>query len=150
MACASPAAIGGDPVSEGREPSGRSIASYRATHCVDAAGAELLHVTRVYLVEDASKAQLLVLSRPSVDSVVVRHHRAEGKERVYQLILDDGAGARVLHDVRLPSGSQGDGRMAVATRFTELPAPPGQVNARVVSLAFACRLEPERAPEVGG
>lgn len=145
VACGSPALTGGEPAPAGREPAGRRIASYRTSACVDAGGGALTHPTRAYLAEDAARQRMLVVSRPSYDSIVVRQPRTEGAESVFQVILEDGNGARVLHDFRVPASGSGSGRMAVATEFSEASAESGKVVAKVLRIAFACQLSLEEA-----
>lgn len=144
VACSSPAMLGAEAAPAGREPSGRRIASFRATACVDAQGGAFDHPTRVTLLEDAAKRRMLVVARPSYDSLVIRQAWSEGGESVYQLILEDGEGARVLQDFRLPQRGDGDGRMAASREFTQSPGAPGQVVAKVARPAFACRLAVEK------
>jgi len=146
LGCGSPSLTGGETAPSGREPPARRIASFLTTGCVDSAGGPLTHRARVFLTEDAAKRRVLVVARASQDSLVLRDPRSEAKESVFQAILEDTAGVRVLHDYRLPEQG-GAGRMAITTSFTESPAKPGQVSAQVGRLAFACRLTPEeRAP----
>jgi hypothetical protein len=85
---------------------------------------------------------MLIVSRPSYDSLLVQRSTGSGREQAFQAILKAESGPEMLHDYRLPVGG-GDGRMAVATEFSQSPAPPGAVVAQVSRVAFACRLEPE-------
>lgn len=140
VACGGPALRGGETAPPGREPPGRRVASYRSAACIDGDGGKLDHPVRAYLVEDAARKRVLVVTRPSYDSVVIRAPAAEGAESVFQVIVEGGDGARVLHDFRLPAGGRGDGRMAVATEFSEAPTEAKKVSAKVTRVAFACRL----------
>ncbi len=147
VACGAPALRGGETAPPGREPPGRCVASYRTAACIDRDRGKLDHPVRVYLVEDASRKRMLVVARPSYDSLVIRAPAAEGTERVFQVIVEGGDGGRVLHDFRLPASGRGDGRMAVSTEFSEAPTEPTKVSAKVTRVAIACRLTPDEAAQ---
>ncbi|MCC6662548.1 MAG: hypothetical protein IT375_02330 [Polyangiaceae bacterium] len=140
--CSAAELRGAESVPAGREPAARPLAAYRAVGCVDAAGGALPHPTRVVLVEGEAQRRMLIVSRPSYDSLLVQRSTGSGREQAFQAIVNAEGGPEVLHDYRLPVGG-GGGRMAVATEFTQSPAPPGTVVAQVSRVAFACRLEPE-------
>lgn len=143
LGCSAAAVRGGETARAGREPAGRRIASFTAVACVDAAGGALTHPARAVLLEAEAKRRVLVVRRPSYDSLALRDPRTEAREQVFQAVLQDESGARVLHDYRVPQDGR-DGRMAVATEFVEAPAESERVSAKVARIAFACRLLAER------
>ena len=145
-ACASAELVGADAVSAGHEPPARRVASFRSVDSKNGAGGHFEHVLRVFLVSDGETPEFLVVARPSQDSLVVRKSRVEGKERVFQFVIDPGDAPALLADYRIPADGA-DGRMAVAHRFTRSEVEPGLVSARVTEVDFACRLARETGVE---
>ncbi len=140
LACSSPSIRGADVAEPGQEPPGRLIASYRGTDCKDGQGAAFARSSRIYLVDVRGGARVLVESVAGRDSLVVHDRFVEGKETVYQTVLDDGDGHRLIHDYRIPTDGHGDGWMALAASFRETGEESAPLHARLGAPALTCRL----------
>jgi hypothetical protein len=150
-ACSSPKIRGADVAEPGREPPGRLVASYRAAECKDLGGGAPSRSSRVYLVDTQGGARVLVESGASRDSLVVHDRHQDGTNVVYQALLDDGDGHRVVHDYRVPADGHGDGWMALATSFSENDS-AAPLHAKLGAAAVTCKLlsdEPQPSADAG-